>query len=215
VVRETTGSTRSSPGKYCHVVSVTIDGVLICSRIYSTLTIVTTEHRKTSQSLLAVAWWRFPTVNIHLPLGSRTVPGLNYQLLTATLLSQSQSQSYFATGGLPPISSFWRQAPWDSRPEYFFQLMQPPLWSSGQSSWLQIQRSRDRFPALSEFLRSSGSGTGSTQPRKYNWGATWMQLSWTTSPRYIALARTAQKTFLPLLRDLSLPGKTRVQTAVP
>jgi hypothetical protein len=42
-------------------------------------------------------------------------------------------------------------------------------------SWLQIQRSRVRFPALSDFLRSSGSGTGSTQPREYNWGATWME----------------------------------------
>jgi hypothetical protein len=49
----------------------------------------------------------------------------------------------------------------------------PPLWSSGQSSWLQIQRSQVRFPALPSFLRSSDSGTVSTQPRKYNWGATW------------------------------------------
>jgi hypothetical protein len=32
---------------------------------------------------------------------------------------------------------------------------------------------RVRFPALLDFLRSSGSGTGSTQPREYNWGATW------------------------------------------
>jgi hypothetical protein len=40
----------------------------------------------------------------------------------------------------------------------------PPLWSSGQSSWLQIHRSPVRFPALPDFLRSSGSGTGSTQP---------------------------------------------------
>jgi hypothetical protein len=30
---------------------------------------------------------------------------------------------------------------------------------------LQIQRSRIRFPALPDFLRGSGSGTGSTQPR--------------------------------------------------
>ena len=38
--------------------------------------------------------------------------------------------------------------------------------SSGQSFWLQIQRSRVRSPALPDFLSSSGSGTGSTQPRE-------------------------------------------------
>ena len=43
-----------------------------------------------------------------------------------------------------------------------------PLWSSGQSLWLQIQRSRVRFTALPDFLSSSGSGTGSTQPREVN-----------------------------------------------
>jgi hypothetical protein len=32
---------------------------------------------------------------------------------------------------------------------------------------------RVRFPALPDFLRSSGSGTGPTQPREYNRGATW------------------------------------------
>jgi hypothetical protein len=38
---------------------------------------------------------------------------------------------------------------------------------------------RVRFPVLPDFLKkkktdnSSGSGTGSTQPREYNWGATW------------------------------------------
>ena len=40
------------------------------------------------------------------------------------------------------------------------------LWFSGQSFWLQIQRSRVRSPALPDFLSSSGSGTGSTQPRE-------------------------------------------------
>jgi hypothetical protein len=49
------------------------------------------------------------------------------------------------------------------------------LWSSGQSFWLQIQRSRIRFPALPDFLRSEGSGTGSTQPPEDNWGSTWMK----------------------------------------
>ena len=44
----------------------------------------------------------------------------------------------------------------------------PPLWSSGQCFWLQIQRSRVRFPALPDFLSGSGSGTGFTQPREVN-----------------------------------------------
>jgi hypothetical protein len=35
-----------------------------------------------------------------------------------------------------------------------------PLWSSDQSSWLQIQRSQLLFPALPDFLRNNGSGTG-------------------------------------------------------
>jgi hypothetical protein len=43
------------------------------------------------------------------------------------------------------------------------------LWSSGQSSWPQIQRSLVRFPALPDFLGSSGSGTGCTQ-------TSWVQL---------------------------------------
>ena len=54
----------------------------------------------------------------------------------------------------------------------------PPLWSSGQSFWLQIQRSRVRFPALPDFLSGSGSETGYTQPcepREVNWGATWIK----------------------------------------
>jgi hypothetical protein len=36
---------------------------------------------------------------------------------------QSWSQSYFTTGSLPPVSSLWRKAPWDSRHSNFiFQL---------------------------------------------------------------------------------------------
>jgi hypothetical protein len=38
------------------------------------------------------------------------------------------------------------------------------VWSSGHNSWLLTQRSLVRFPALSDFLSSSGSGTGSTKP---------------------------------------------------
>jgi hypothetical protein len=33
-----------------------------------------------------------------------------------------QSESYFTTGGLPSISSSWRQAPWDSRSVVLYQL---------------------------------------------------------------------------------------------
>jgi hypothetical protein len=39
----------------------------------------------------------------------------------------------------------------------------------------RFSRSRVPFPSLPDFLRSSGSGTGSTQPREDNWGATWME----------------------------------------
>jgi hypothetical protein len=41
-------------------------------------------------------------------------------------------------------------------------------WPSGQNSLLEVQRSRVRFPALRDFLRSSASGTGSNKPREYN-----------------------------------------------
>jgi hypothetical protein len=51
-------------------------------------------------------------------------------------------------------------------------LTKPP-WSSGQSSWKNIQRSRVWFPALPVYLRSSGSGTGSNKPREDNWIQTW------------------------------------------
>jgi hypothetical protein len=43
----------------------------------------------------------------------------------------------------------------------------PPLWSSGQSLATDTEV-RVRFPALPDLLRSSGSGTGSTQHRDYN-----------------------------------------------
>jgi ribosomal protein L37E len=51
-------------------------------------------------------------------------------------------------------------------------LIIPPLWSSGQSSWLQIRR--HGFDSRHyQKKKCIGSGTGCTQPREYNWGATW------------------------------------------
>jgi hypothetical protein len=47
-------------------------------------------------------------------------------------------------------------------------LHESPLWSSGQSFWLQIQRSWVRFPALPDFLRRRGSETEPAQPREDN-----------------------------------------------
>jgi hypothetical protein len=48
----------------------------------------------------------------------------------------------------------------------------PLLWSDGQSPKVRV-----RFPALPHFLRRNGSGTGFTQPREYNSGATWKKSS--------------------------------------
>jgi hypothetical protein len=43
--------------------------------------------------------------------------------MNQSIPNQSQSQSYFTTGGLRPISSSWWQVPWDSRHSNFiFQL---------------------------------------------------------------------------------------------
>jgi hypothetical protein len=44
----------------------------------------------------------------------------------------------------------------------------PLLWSSGQEFLAADPEVLVRFPALPDFLRSSGSGTGFTQPREYN-----------------------------------------------
>jgi hypothetical protein len=51
--------------------------------------------------------------------------------------------------------------------------LRPPLWSSGQSCWLQIRRPGFDSRHYQEKKKSSGSGTGSTQPREFTWGATW------------------------------------------
>jgi hypothetical protein len=48
----------------------------------------------------------------------------------------------------------------------------PPLLCSGQSSWLQIRRPGFDSQHYQK-KKSSRSGTGPTQSREYNWGATW------------------------------------------
>jgi hypothetical protein len=44
----------------------------------------------------------------------------------------------------------------------------PSLWSSNQSSWIQVQRPWVRFLVLPDFLRNSRSGAGFIQPRQDN-----------------------------------------------
>jgi hypothetical protein len=48
-----------------------------------------------------------------------------------------------------------------------------PVWSVGQSTWLQNLRFRVRFAPQQGFLKSDECGTGSTQSREDKWGATW------------------------------------------
>jgi hypothetical protein len=50
-----------------------------------------------------------------------------------------------------------------------------PLWSRGQSSWPQIRSPGFVSPHYQKKI--SWSGTRSTQPREYNWGATWQKSS--------------------------------------
>jgi hypothetical protein len=84
---------------------------------------------------------------------------------------RSHSRTLVIALNLPP-PQLWPVIPVDF---YVWEILcpilkkeRPPLWSSCHSSWLQIQRTRVRFPALPNFLRSSGSRTGSTQPREHN-----------------------------------------------
>jgi hypothetical protein len=60
--------------------------------------------------------------------------------LCPCILPKFLSQSHFKTGGLLPIISYWRQAPWDSRPVIFFQLnacdYSPYATSSLMTGWV-------------------------------------------------------------------------------
>jgi hypothetical protein len=54
-------------------------------------------HTHTSvhiQVFTAVVWQRLPTADVPLTLGSRTVTGLTYQLLTATVHNATESQQF-------------------------------------------------------------------------------------------------------------------------
>jgi hypothetical protein len=67
----------------------------------------TTAHIKSSQSSLSICLVAAANVGRYPSSCFRNCPW-------------PQSQSYFTTSGLPPFSSSWRQAPWDSRSEISF-----------------------------------------------------------------------------------------------
>jgi hypothetical protein len=107
----------------------------------------------------------------HFSRSLRSVSNLN-----RILVSDWNNKAYIYICTLIPFTWLTWTRRYTSHIQIFFGMLcahRPPLWSSGQSSWLQIQRSLVRFPALPDFQRSNGSETGSTQPREYNWGATW------------------------------------------
>jgi hypothetical protein len=80
-----------SPHSYCYV-SVTVEGVgLIIEFIehfqivtVSKYNIIANSDTQSAVSSPVVAWSRLSTADAPLPLGSRTVPGLSYRVLTAT-----------------------------------------------------------------------------------------------------------------------------------
>jgi hypothetical protein len=60
-----------------------------------------------------------------------------------------QNRSYLTTGGLAPISSSWRQVPWDSRPEIFVLQLNP--W--GHSPYVTSSLTKKMGLSLMNMLR--------------------------------------------------------------
>jgi hypothetical protein len=90
---------------------------------------VTTEHIKSFQSSLAVAWWRLQMADVSLPFGSRTLPGLIYQLLYSRSCNSQLTQSQSA-------SPSWCEATaWGSRlsDSFGFVDVGRPLWREDES----------------------------------------------------------------------------------
>jgi hypothetical protein len=131
----------------------------------------TTQHRIPEESNVHIYRYENLKYHIYTLWSKRTDTALcemAWTLCRAVILERVHSTSLCQIAGRPTTvkNILFSQ-------EYIFYGL--PLWSSGQSSWSQIQRSRVRFPALPDFLRSSGSGMGSIQPREYDWGAIWKE----------------------------------------
>jgi hypothetical protein len=84
-----------------------------------------------------------------------------YCYASALGFSHSQGQSHFTTGGLPPISSSWRQAP-SVRPVFFFQLANygySPYVTFSLARWWVCRLQLLLAFACAVILRSESHGT--------------------------------------------------------
>jgi hypothetical protein len=123
--------------------------------------------------LLACAFFRFP-ISVRTSFQRNTYASLAPRIVACCLDGYGSCYGYVYTNE-NPCKDTTRTSSHDwatTRCTIIFlkisPIYRPPLWSSGQSSWLQIQRFRVRFASLPDFLRSSGSGTESTQPHEDN-----------------------------------------------
>jgi hypothetical protein len=89
----------------------------------------------------------------------------------------------------------------------------PLLSSSGLSFWLLTHRSWVPFPTLQKFLRSCGSGPGSSQPRENKWGATWKKKQWLRT-RKLRLTVVGDPRRWPRDTPLSADGGTKIHPPV-
>jgi hypothetical protein len=91
---------------------------------------ITVTHTSVLSLLPHVSWQRLLTVEILqllrscliwmvAPFQLSTLAPTKSSLHRLTDKAQSQSQSYFTTGGLPPVTLSWRQAPWYSQRSFF------------------------------------------------------------------------------------------------
>jgi hypothetical protein len=109
--------------RVCWYEALSLTGGRVCRLqlllVVASLVIFGSESRGTRDHILLSQIRDFPFHRLLRPVGLRwrypTPPphGIDW------IKNQSQSQSYFTTGGLPPISSSWRQAPSDSHPDLF------------------------------------------------------------------------------------------------
>jgi hypothetical protein len=124
---------------------------------------ITTPNGVTYQFINAnLQWWgkKGSVVNCQLKTINNDVTyGMNVHVLTQ---ANTDEKDKFSGEAICKLNPQWRANLYMQ-----FNIVGTPLWSSGQSSCLQIQRSRVRLQALPNFL-SSASGTGYTQPRRDN-----------------------------------------------